>query len=118
MKKDIRPDFEELLSEDCSQYRIMCKTFYDLKDYDGDTAYKLMKDSLMIAQRWSDLRASSSKVHALTSEKFVVTDFKNFCYERYRNSQLIHEASRSVYVRVRDELIWCRRNNVDPANVR
>ncbi len=116
--KKIRPDFEELLAEDCKQYREMCKDFYDLKDYDGDTAYQLMKDALMISQRWSDLQASSAKVHALTEEKFAVTDFKKFCYERYRNSQLIHESARSIYLRVRDELIWCRRNNINPSDLR
>ncbi len=114
----IKSDFEEVLKEDCVLYRDIAKKYLKLDSEDGQTAHELMKDSWALAQTWSDLQASARKVRDLSAEDFNLTDFKAFCYQRYRQLQLMHESTRMIWSKAEDDLRWCRRNNINPSNLK
>ena len=113
-----KTDFESTLPDDCKQYREIAKRYLDLKEGDGQTAFELFKDSWALAQRWADLQASARKVRDLSKEDFNLTDFKTFCYARYRQLHLMHESTRMIWSKAAEDIKWCERNNVNPDNMK
>lgn len=106
----IRSDFQDILPDDSKQYQIMAKSYANLTQEDTKEAYKLMKKSWVLAQRWSELQASAKKIQALADENPNITDLKAWCYQRYRQCQLIHESCRAIWRAGNEEEAWLRRN--------
>ena len=52
MAEIIKSDFQDLLKEDCEQYKALAKRYIDLATEDVEGAYALMKDAWVAAQRW------------------------------------------------------------------
>ena len=98
----MKSQFEELLKEDCKQYREIFRTYKNKNPEDIDTLYTLTSDSLMLAQRWSDI-ASNASLYA-TEYKISKTDFKDWAYQRYRNLQEMHTDCRVFYKDAKEDL--------------
>ena len=105
----IKSDIQQLLPEDCKQFNALAKRYIDLKTEDADEAFKIMKESWAMAQRWSELQASSRKIRDLAPKDVTLSEIKDFCYQRYRQMQLIHESSRVIWRSVNDYIIWERK---------
>src|SRR3990172_5280106 len=93
----IKSDFQNILPGDCKIYNEISKRYMELKTEDGEEAYTLMKESWAIAQRWSELQASTNKISNMDISNFLKTDFKTWAYQRYRQMQLIHESCRIIW---------------------
>ena len=93
----IKSDIQQLLPEDCKQFNALAKRYIDLKTEDADEAFKIMKESWAMAQRWSELQASSRKIRDLAPGDITLSEIKEFCYARYRQLQLMHESSRCIW---------------------
>lgn len=106
----IKSDFQEILPDDCKQYNEVFKRYLELNGENVEEAYKLMKDSLMLAQRWSEIQATARKIKDASGKDFVVTAFKDWAYQRYRQMQLIHESTRIIWRAGNEYLMWSRRN--------
>ena len=106
----IKSDFQEILPDDCKQYNEVFKRYLELNGENVEEAYKLMKDSLMLAQRWSEIQATARKIKDASGKDFVVTAFKDWSYQRYRQMQLIHESTRIIWRAGNEYLMWSRRN--------
>ena len=98
----IKSDIQQLLPEDCKQFNALAKRYIDLKTEDADEAFKIMKESWAMAQRWSELQASSRKIRDLAPKDVTLSEIKDFCYQRYRQMQLIHESSRVTWKAAND----------------
>ena len=105
----IKSDIQQLLPEDCKQFNALAKRYIDLKTEDADEAFKIMKESWAMAQRWSELQASSRKIRDLAKQDVTLTEIKDFCYQRYRQMQLIHESSRIIWKAANDYLKFLRK---------
>lgn len=105
----IKSDFQDLLKEDCEQYKALAKRYIDLKTEDADEAYALMKDAWAAAQRWSEIQACARKIKNMADRDINLTDLKDFAYQRYRQLQLMHESSRMIWKQANDYLIWTRK---------
>ena len=106
----IKSDFQEILPEDCKQYNEIARRYRDIGQEDADEAFKLMKDSWAVAQRWSEIQATSRKIKDLSDKDFSVTAFKEWSHQRYRQMQYIHESSRMIWKQANEYLMWSRRN--------
>ena len=111
----IKSDFQEILPDDCRQYNEVFKRYLELNSENVEEAYSLMKDSLMkdslmLAQRWSEIQATARKIKDASDKDFVVTAFKDWAYQRYRQMQLVHESSRMIWKQANEYLMWSRRN--------
>ena len=111
MSKVIKSDFQEILPGDCKQYNDLFKRWINLALEDADESYSIMKESLVLAQRWSEIQATSRKIHSNSSKDFSVTAFRDWAYQRYRNMQLVHEASRVIWRQANEYLMWSRKNS-------
>lgn len=111
MSKAIKSDFQTILPDDCKQYNELFKKWLDLTQENADEAYEIMKESLALAQRWSEIQATSRKIHSNSRLDFSVTAFKDWAYQRYRNMQLVHEASRVIWRQANEYLMWSRKNS-------
>ena len=98
----IKSQFETLVQEDCDQYRDIFRTYKNKNPEDIDTLYALTNNSLMLAQRWSDI-ASNASVYAKTYE-ISKTDFYNWAYQRYRQLQEMHVDCRVFYKDSKEDL--------------
>ena len=105
----IKSDFQDLLKEDCEQYKALAKRYLDLKTEDADEAYQLMKDSWSAAQRWSEIQACARKIKNMADKDVNLTDLKDFAYQRYRQLQLMHESCRMIWKQANDYLMWERK---------
>lgn len=108
----LKSDFQKLLPEDCKQYRELSDRFMELQPTDGANAYDIMKQSWALGQRWSEIQASARKVEGLSTQSEGVTAFKKWCYERYRQCQLMHECSRMIWRIATEEETWLRRQGL------
>ena len=108
----IKSDFQVILPDDCKQYNEVFKRYLDLNNENVDEAYKLMKESLALAQRWSEIQATSRKIHSASKADFSVTAFKDWSYQRYRQMQLVHESCRIIWRQASEYLIWSRKNEI------
>ena len=91
----MKSQFETMLKEDCKQYRELFKKYKNIMPEDIETWYTLTRESLMLAQRWSDI-ASNSSLYAKSYE-ISKCDFRDWAYQRYRNLQEMHTDCRVFY---------------------
>lgn len=80
----IKSDFQDLLKEDCKQYKVLAKRYLALRTEDADEAYALMKDAWAAAQRWSEIQSCARKIKNMSERDVNLTDLKEFAYQRYR----------------------------------
>lgn len=103
MKEEIlKSQFEILVEEDCKQYREIFKKYKNKNPEDIETLYNLVSESLMLAQRWSDI-SSNASVYAKTF-RISKTDFKDWTYQRYRNLQEMHTDCRVFYKDAKEDI--------------
>lgn len=110
MAEIIKSDFQDILKDDCEQYKVLAKRYLELKTEDAEEAYALMKDAWAAAQRWSEIQASARKIRDLSDRNINLTDLKDFAYQRYRQLQLMHESSRVIWKQANDYLMWERKS--------
>jgi len=109
---EIKSDFQLILPEDCGQYDEVFERYIDLATEDGDEAFYLAKTSLVLAQRWSEIQASTNKIVSMSDgdgKNVQKTDFKAWAYQRYRNLQLIHEHCRIIWRQVNEQALYFER---------
>lgn len=93
--KEIKSQFEKIVQEDFDQFREISRKFMNVKPEDTDTLYELAIDSWLLATRWSEIQSNASKIAIdLDVNK---TDFKDYCYQKYRQLQEMHITARSWY---------------------
>lgn len=109
MAEVIKSDFQEILKEDCEQYKTLAKRYLDLTTEDVEGAYALMKDAWAAAQRWSEIQACARKIKNMSDRDVNLTDLKEFAYQRYRQLQLMHESARMIWKQANDYLMWERK---------
>ncbi|MCP4990534.1 MAG: hypothetical protein GY928_32180 [Colwellia sp.] len=107
----IKSDFQKVLPEDSKQYREVSERYMKLTTENGTEAYDLMKLSWNLAQRWSEIQASTSKIAAMDHVDIMKTDFKAWAYQRYRQMQLIHESCRMIWGKASDYELFLRKSN-------
>lgn len=91
----MKSDFESIVQDDFNQYREIAKRFQKVDMTNIDELNQLTIDSWLLATRWSEIQAMSSK---LAQENGVnKTDFKDFAYQKYRQLQELHITCRSWY---------------------
>ena len=93
--KEIKSQFERIVQEDFDQFREISRKFMNVKAEDTETLYELAIDSWLLATRWSEIQSNASKM----AIDFDVnkTDFKDYCYQKYRQLQEMHITCRSWY---------------------
>lgn len=109
MAEIIKSDFQDILKDDCEQYKVLAKRYLELKTEDVEEAYVLMKDAWAASQRWSEIQASARKIRDMSDKNVNLTDLKDFAYQRYRQLQLMHESSRIIWKQANDYLMWERK---------
>ena len=93
--KEVKSQFEKIVQEDFNQFREISRKFMNVKPEDTDTLYELAIDSWLLATRWSEIQSNASKIAIdLDVNK---TDFKDYCYQKYRQLQEMHITARSWY---------------------
>ena len=107
----IKSDFQQILPEDCKQYQELAVRYGKLNSEDGTEAYELMQMSWAIAQRWSEIQASTAKIASGDYKNILKTDFKTWAYQRYRQSQLIHESCRVIWRQANEYEIYLKKQN-------
>ena len=105
----IKSDIQQLLPEDCKQFNALAKRYIELTTEDADESFMIMKESWAMAQRWSELQASSRKIRDLAPKDVTLSEIKEFCYQRYRQMQLIHESSRCIWRSANDYIKFLRK---------
>ena len=98
----MKSQFEEILAEDCKQYRELFRKYKNKNPEDIQTLYDLTSESLMLAQRWSDI-ASNASLYSKTYE-ISKCDFRDWVYQRYRNLQEMHTDCRVFYKDAKEDL--------------
>lgn len=93
--KEVKSQFERIVQEDFNQFREISSKFMKVKPEDTDTLYELAIDSWLLATRWSEIQSNASKM-AIDFE-INKTDFKDYCYQKYRQLQEMHITCRSWY---------------------
>lgn len=109
--KETKNDFESILPNDCKQYDETMARWNALRDNDVQEAYDLMKDSLTLAERWSEIQATSRKLNTLNPKEVTMTDFKTWAYHRYQVLKAMHDASRVIWRQANEYLMWSRKNS-------
>lgn len=93
----IKSDFQDVLPDDSKQFREVAERYMRLNPEDGKESFDLMKLSWSLAQRWSEIQATTAKIASFDKVEIQKTDFKTWSYQRYRQMQLIHESCRSIW---------------------
>ena len=93
--KEVKSQFERIVQEDFNQFREISSKFMKVKPEDTDTLYELSIDSWLLATRWSEIQSNASKI-AIDMD-VNKTDFKDYCYQKYRQLQELHITCRSWY---------------------
>lgn len=107
----IKSDFQKILPEDSKQFQSIADRYMNISPENGVEAFNLMKESWALAQRWSELQASANKIASMDSVDIMKTDFKKWCYERYRQMQLIHESTRMIWRQASEYELFLKKNN-------
>lgn len=95
MKDIAKSQFERIVQEDFNQFRELSATFMNVQPEDTKTLYQLSVDSWLLATRWSEIQSNASKI-AIDND-VNKTDFKDYCYQKYRQLQEMHITVRSWY---------------------
>ena len=98
----MKSQFEDILMEDCKQYRDLFRKYKNKNTEDIQTLYDLTSESLMLAQRWSDI-ASNASLYSKTYE-ISKCDFKDWAYQRYRILKEMHTDCRVFYKDAKEDL--------------
>jgi hypothetical protein len=88
-------DFDACFQEDMDQYYDIANQFLNLNSEDYGTAFEISKKSWVLSDRWSAIAANASKLAAV--QKVSKTDLYNYCYQKYRQLQYMHEFSRILW---------------------
>ena len=94
--------FEDLLKEDCKQYRELAKRYLQVSTEQVVELFEIKKKAWALAQRWSDIQSNATKYAVENS--ISKTDFSTWAYQRYRQLQLMHEDSRMMWRMGEEEL--------------
>lgn len=100
--KEVISQFESILKEDFQQFRDISKKFMKVTPEDAETLYQLSIESWLLATRWSEIQSNASKI----AIDFDVnkTDFKDYCYQKYRQLQEMHITCRSWYRQAKEDM--------------
>ena len=93
--KDVKSQFEKIVQEDFNQFREISIRFMNIQPDNVDELFQLSIDSWLLATRWSEIQSNASKM-ALDFD-INKTDFKDYCYQKYRQLQELHVTTRSWY---------------------
>lgn len=110
MKEMIKSDFSKILPEDCKQFNEVSARYINLEATNGTEAFDLMKTSWALAQRWSEIQATTSKIMTQDIVNVQKTDFKTWAYQRYRQMQLIHESCRVIWRQENEQALYFKRH--------
>jgi hypothetical protein len=108
----IKSEFQDILPEDCKQYNELATRYLKLNPENGTEAFDLMQISWSIAQRWSELQASTAKIANMDNVDILKTDFKTWAYQRYRQAQLIHESCRVIWRQANEQALYFERQGI------
>ena len=89
-----------LFKEDIAQYQMLLDNYESLTPEDGDTAYELAKDLIILADRWNEISLNASKIAKDSS--ISKTDLYNWAYHKYRILMTLHDFCRVVYKQCSD----------------
>lgn len=92
---EIKSQFEKIVQEDFNQYRKISSEFMKVQPEDVDTLFQISIDSWLLATRWSEIQSNASKI--AIDHDINKTDFKDYCYQKYRQLQEMHITCRSWY---------------------
>lgn len=95
MKDIAKSQFEKICQDDFNQFREISKQFQQIDMTDIDTLSQLCINSWLLATRWSEIQSNASKI-AIDND-VNKTDFKDYCYQKYRQLQEMHITVRSWY---------------------
>jgi len=93
--KEIKSQYESIVQEDFNQFREISRKFMNVKPEDVATLYDIAIESWLLATRWSEIQSNASKM-ALDYD-FNKTEFREYCYQKYRQLQEMHITARSWY---------------------
>ena len=93
--KEIKSQFEKIVQEDFDQFREISRKFMNVKPENTEILYELSIESWLLATRWSEIQSNASKL-AIDFD-INKTDFKEYCYQKYRQLQEMHITCRSWY---------------------
>jgi hypothetical protein len=108
----MKSDFDKILPQDCKQFNDVAKRYMNLDSTNGSEAFYLMKQSWALAQRWSEIQATTSKIASMDNIDIQKTDFKTWAYQRYRQMQLIHESCRVIWRQENEQALYFERQSV------
>lgn len=83
------------LKQDIEDYKVILDNFQSLSSEDGDTAYELAKQALILSDRWSEIAFNSSQYSA--RYEVSKSSFYDYAYRKYRILIQIHDFCRVVY---------------------
>lgn len=93
--KEIKSQFENIVQEDFNQFREISIKFMKVQPEDTETLYELAINSWLLATRWSEIQSNASKM--ATDYDINKTEFRDYCYQKYRQLQEMHITCRSWY---------------------
>jgi len=104
-------DFNEILTEDSQQYLEILNRYSNISSQDGEELFNLKTESLVLADRWSEIEASAKKAKSMDKiDTFVITDFKKWAYHRYQILRNIHEDCRAMWRSLNEQELFFDRN--------
>lgn len=91
----IKSQYERIVPEDMKQFREISKRFMNVTPDNAGELYELSIDSWLLATRWSEIQSNASKL--AIDHDINKTEFKDYCYQKYRQLQEMHITCRSWY---------------------
>lgn len=88
--------YKEIFEEDYLIYKEILDSYDLLKSENGVMAYDLSIKSLVVADRYSDLSTEIEKVKE-QKPNAVKTEFKDWCYSKYRIMREVHTHCRMIW---------------------
>lgn len=88
-------DFNEYFQEDINQYYDIANEFLNLTTEGYSKAFEISKKAWVLADRWSCIATNAAKL--ATMKHVSKTDLYNYCYQKYRQLQYMHEFARILY---------------------
>lgn len=89
-------DYQSLYKEDGKLFNNIAKRYKALQENDGEGAFKLMKDSLEVFNRWSFIKAEYKKGlkrGEKTEEKERIEDICRFLKEVHTDARMIWKSA-------------------------
>lgn len=98
----MKSQFEEIVKEDCNQFRDLFKRYRDKRIEDLEELRNISTLALILAQRWCEIQSNASIIAKENGTN--KTDFQQWAYQHYRNLQEMHIDCRSLYKCAREDL--------------